>query len=83
MHKFSQAQTDQVAIKMKHKEDVNITLLLSKHEREQSKMQPALIPLEGAISCWDNYVLSKCDHSNEEQMLIEQMLISIMCQELC
>lgn len=34
MHKFSQAQADQMVIKMKHKQNVNIALLLSEHGRK-------------------------------------------------
>lgn len=56
MHKFSQAQADQMAIKMKHKQDVNIALLLSERERKQNKTQLPLTPLDGTVSCWDNYI---------------------------
>lgn len=56
MHKFSQAQADQMAIKMKHKQDVNIALLLSEDGRKQNKTQLPLTPLEETVFCWDNYV---------------------------
>ena len=55
-----------MAIKINHKQDVNVALLLSEHDRKQSKIQPSLIPLKGMVSHWDDYVLSKYMNANEE-----------------
>ena len=56
-----------MAIKMKHKQDVNIALLLSEHERKQNKIQPPLTPAEETVSHWDDCVLSKYMNSNKER----------------
>lgn len=68
MHKFSLAQADQMAIKMKHKQDVNIVLLLSEHGRKLNKAQLPPTPLEGTVSCWDNYVAKSVLIQMQKQM---------------
>lgn len=65
MHKFSQAQADQMAIKMKHKQDVNITYC-SVSVGENKAKHNHHSALQGTVSHCDDYVLSKCINSNEE-----------------